>query len=167
MKLSSRTLVAGVVGVSLLGVASWSAVAVSSSGTSPALAVSGGCPRHLKVPGTSEPQQMIPILRALKAQIPRVFRNLTSMGQPAWQHAQAQAFVRLDQLPLGGQGARPSVRGLDRYVALAARACGRKIALSSVLVFLQFPYCQIPCSLGWAYVTPTKAGWHVWTSYKA
>jgi hypothetical protein len=89
------------------------------------------------------------------------------MGEPAWPHAQVQALVRLDQLPLSGfQGARPPVRGLDRYVTLAARACGRKTALSSVLVFLQFPYCQIPCSFGWAYLTPTRAGWHLWTSYK-
>jgi hypothetical protein len=108
---------------------------------------------------------MIPALRALKAQIPRVYANLKSMGQAAWPHAQVTAFVRLNQLPLGG-GLLPTVRGLDRYKRFAIRACGRTAALASVLVFLQFPYCQIPCSFSWAYLTPTRSGWHLWTSYR-
>jgi hypothetical protein len=109
---------------------------------------------------------MVPVVQAIKAQVPRVFANLTSMGHPAWRLAQVQALVRLNQLPLGGQegGFRPPVGGLGRYSTLAARACGRTAALASVLVFLQFPECQIPCSFGWAYVTPTRAGWHLWTS---
>jgi hypothetical protein len=111
------------------------------------------------------PAQMVPALRALKAQIPRVYANLTSMGYPAWPHAQVAALVRLNQLPFGG-GFLPAVRGLDRYKQFAVRACGRKAELASVLVFLQFPYCQLPCSFSWAYLTPTRAGWHLWTSYQ-
>ena len=167
MKLSHRTALTGTVAVFVLGVAFWSAVTVRGAGTGDAVAVTGSCPRHLKVGGTFEPPRMIAILRALKAQVPRVFRNLTSMGDPAWPHANVQALVRLDQLPLSGfQGTRPPVRGLNQYVTLAARACGKKTALSSVLVFIQFPLCQSPCSFGWAYLTPTRAGWHLWTSYK-
>jgi hypothetical protein len=166
MKLSHRTVLAGTVAAIVLGVACWSAVTAGNAGTSDAVVVTGGCPRHLKLGATFEPVRMIPLFRALKAQIPRVFRNLSSMGDPAWPHANVQALVRLDQLPLSGfQGTRPPVRGLDQYVRFAARACGKKTALSSVLVFIQFPLCQIPCSFGWAYLTPTRAGWRLWTSY--
>ena len=111
---------------------------------------------------------MVPVVQAIKAQVPRVFANLTSMGEPAWPHVQVQALVRLNQLPLGGRasGYRPPVGGLTRYATIAARGCGRAAALASVLVFLQFPECQLPCAFGWAYVTSTRSGWHLWTSYQ-
>jgi hypothetical protein len=167
MKLSQRTVMACLVGVVVLGVACWGAVAVRGAGTAPALAVSGGCPREVRPAVTFGPARMIAVLRALKAQVPRVYANLTSMGHPAWPHFQLQALVRLDQFPLSGpRGFLPPIRGISRYEALAARACGKKAALSSVLVFLQFPYCQLPCAVSWAYMTPTRTGWHLWTSYQ-
>jgi hypothetical protein len=49
---------------------------------------------------------------------------------------------------------------------LAAHACGSRTADASVLVFLEFPYCQLPCAFGWAYATRTRNGWRLWTSYQ-
>ena len=168
MKLSTRTALAGLVVTGLLGLAFSSVAAVHRAKISHGVRVTGGCPREVRPVVNFGPERMTPALHALEAQVPRVFANLTSMGSPAWPHFQVQALVRLSQLPLGGErsGFRPPVRGLSRYEALAARACGRKAALASVLVFLQFPECQIPCSFGWAYLTPTRAGWHLWTSYQ-
>lgn len=167
MKLSTRSALAALVVVVVLGLGVSSVVAQRGAGTAPALTVSGGCPRAVRPVVNFGPARMIPAMRALKAQVPTVFANLTSMGHPAWPYFQVQALVRLNQLPLGGpsSGFRPPVRGLGRYGTFAARACGRKAALASVLVFLQFPSCQLPCSFGWAYLTPTRGGWHLWTSY--
>lgn len=167
MKISTWSALAVLVVVVLLGCALLGVVAVRGARTAPAVAVSGGCPRGVRPAVTFGPTRMIAVVRALKAQVPRVYANLTSMGHPAWPHFQLQALLRLDQFPLTGPpGFLPPVRGVGRYETLAARACGKKAALSSVLVFLQFPYCQLPCSVSWAYVTPTRAGWHLWTSYQ-
>jgi hypothetical protein len=108
---------------------------------------------------------MLDAVRAVREQVPHVFAHLTSMGQPAWPHFQLVGTVVLAQLPLG-YGDVPQVRGLGRYLTFAAKACGLRTAKASVLVFLQFPYCQLPCSFGWAYVTPTHTGWRLWTSYR-
>jgi hypothetical protein len=164
MKLSHRTALAGLVGAAVVGVACWSALAAHSPKTRAALNVGGGCPRHVKRVADFEPAQAIAVLRAVKAQVPRVYANLTSMGHPAWRRFQVQALVHLDQLSLGG--GLSAVRGLRRYETVAARACGKTAAIASVLVFLEFPNCQLPCAFGSAYVTPTRSGWHLWTSYQ-
>jgi hypothetical protein len=104
------------------------------------------------------------VAAAVRAQVPRVYADLTSMGQPAWPHFQVQAMIVMDQIPLA-QISGPRIFGLKRYVELAARRCGRATALSSVLVFLEFPLCQIPCSEDWAYVARTRRGWRLWTSH--
>ena len=161
-----RTVLAALLVAALLGIALLAAVGAWGVGrTAPALAVGGGCPRHVTPAITFGPARWIVVLRAVRTQVPRVFADLTSMGHPAWQRVQVQALVGLNQLPLGTY-TRPAVRGLDRYERFAIRACGRSTAGASVLVFLQFPNCQLPCSFGWAYVTPTRAGWHLWTSYR-
>ena len=169
MKLSTRTLLAALLVIVLIGLAVSGVVSVRRGGTAPALAASGGCPRQVREVVLFGPARMVAVVKAVRAQVPRVFANLTSMGHPAWRLAQVQALVRLNQLPLGGEGGgfRPRVSGLGRYATLAARACGRTAELASVLVFLQFPECQLPCSFGWAYVTPTRAGWHLWTSIQS
>jgi hypothetical protein len=153
MKLSNRTVLTGLAVGALLGLGLSGVVEVRNAATVPALAVSGGCPRYVKEVGTFEPPQTIAVMRALKAQVPRVYANFTSMGQPAWPRFQIQALVHLNQLPLGGRS-RPAVQGLDRYERIAVRACGRTAALASVVVFLQFPNCQLPCAFGWTYLTP-------------
>jgi hypothetical protein len=165
MKLIHRTVLPSLVLGVLLGLALSGVVGVRSAGTAAPLAVGGGCPRHVKPALTFGPARWIAVTRAINAQVPRVYANLSSMGHPAWPGFQIQALVGLNQLPLGGY-TRPAVRGLDRYESFAVRACGRTAALASVLVFLQFPNCQLPCSFGWAYLTPTRAGWHLWTSYQ-
>jgi hypothetical protein len=86
---------------------------------------------------------------------------MTSMGHLAWPGLQIQALVGLNQQPLGGAFLPARVQGLSRYEKLAARACGTKAAHESVLVFLGFPNCQLSCAFSWAYLTPTRAGWHL------
>ena len=128
--------------------------------------VTGGCPRHVKPAIEFRPAQWIAINRALRAEVPRVFANLTSMGHKAWPRFQIRALIGpLNGAPLGGD-VGPPIRGFKRYVALASRACGRRAAEWSVLVILEFPNCQLSCSNGWAYLTPTQSGWHLWTSYQ-
>jgi hypothetical protein len=128
MHRSTRTLFPALVVLVLFALALSKDISVRSAGTARALVVSGGCPREIREVASFEPLRMIAVAQALKAQVPRVFANLTSMGHPAWRFAQVQALVRLNQLPLGGtaSGSRPPVSGLGRYATLAAQACGRK-----------------------------------------
>jgi hypothetical protein len=130
------------------------------------LAVTGGCPRHVKPSVEFPPARWSAISRALKSQVPRVYANLTSMGDKAWPRFQIRALIGpLSGGPLGAD-VGPPIRGFKRYMALAARACGRRAANDSVLVFLEFPNCQLPCANAWAYLTFTRTGWHLWTSYQ-
>jgi hypothetical protein len=87
------------------------------------------------------------------------------MGRPAWRHVEVTGVVSLAQLPVA-QGWLHRVRGLKYYVAAATRACGEAAALRSLLVFLWFPECQIPCAPSFAFATPTRRGWYLWTSYQ-
>jgi hypothetical protein len=64
-----------------------------------------------------------------------------------------------------GADVGPPVRGFKRYSALAASACRQRAADNSVLVFLEFPNCQSPRAYGWAYLTLTRKGWHLWASH--
>src|SRR5690242_20724754 len=141
MHLPTRTVAASLVATVLIGLAVSSVFSVRRAGTAPAVAVSGGCPRHVREVRLFGPARMVAVVKAIRAQVPRVFANLTSMGHPAWRLPQVQALVHLNQLPLGGKGFRPPVSGLNRYATLAARACGRTAELASVVVFLQFPEC--------------------------
>ncbi len=95
-----------------------------------------------------------------------MYAKLSSMGHKAWPRFQIRALIGpLSGGPLGADFG-PPVRGFKRYSALAARACGRSAADSSVLVFLEFPNCQLPCAYSWAYLTLTRNGWPLWTSYQ-
>jgi hypothetical protein len=68
------------------------------------------------------------------------------MGHKAWPRFQIRALIGpLNGAPLGGD-VGPPIRGFMRYVALASRACGPRAAEWSVLVILEFPNCQLPCS---------------------
>lgn len=167
MKLSPRSVMA-CLGV-LAGLALVAVVAAHPVRSAPARAsaraVTGGCPRHVKPAIDYGPARWIAISRALKAEVPRVYANLTSMGHKAWPRFHIRASIVLTTGPVGADFG-PPVRGFKRYVALAARACGPRAASSSVLVFLEFPNCQLSCSNSWAYLTPTQSGWHLWTSYQ-
>lgn len=87
------------------------------------------------------------------------------MGHPAWRHVEVSAVVSLAQLPLG-QGWLHRIGGFKYYVAAATRACGKATAHRSLLVFLFFPECQLPCAPSFAFVTATRRGWYLWTSYQ-
>ena len=166
MKLSHRTVLLALRVMVLFGFVVSGFVVARSAGTEPSVAVTGACPQHVKPALTFGPARWIAITRAIRAQVPRVYANLTSMGHPAWPGFQIQALVGLNQQPLGGTFRPARVRGLSRYETVGARACGRQAAHESILVFLDFPNCQLPCSVSWAYLTRTRAGWHLWTSYR-
>jgi hypothetical protein len=64
---------------------------------------------------------------AVHAQIPRVFKNLTSMGHPAWPRARIEALVST-----GGTSYDPSrwprpLGGVARYASIATNACGKAV----------------------------------------
>jgi hypothetical protein len=153
-----------------LGVLAMGSVLVASSiASAPSRtakpAVPDGCPRHVLPLITTEPRVMLSIAHAVQTQVPHVFARLTSMGHPAWPHFEIDALIVLGrgQLTFGFE---PPLRGLGRYAKIAERACGMRTARASVLVFLDFPYCQLPCAFGWAYVTRTRRRWRLWTSYQ-
>ena len=166
MNVSFRTVLAA--GAPLgLAVVLTTPLAASAPARTATPAVVGGCPQQVIPLLTSRPGRMIAVTRAVKAQVPRVYEHLTSMGHRAWPGFEIDAFVVLNRLPLSFGSAPTRIRGLGKHEELAARACGTRTARASVLVFLEFPNCQLPCSFGWAYVTRTRRGWHLWTSYRA
>jgi hypothetical protein len=163
LKLSHRAVVACL--ALLIGLALLVAGTARPVRSAPARAVTGGCPQNVTAAISFGPRRWVAISRALQAQVPRVYANLTSMGHIAWPGFQIRALVLLSGGPLGADFG-PAIRGFKNYVTLAARACGLRAADNSVLVFLQFPNCQLPCSNSWAYLTFTRKGWHLWTSYQ-
>jgi hypothetical protein len=166
MKLSPRPLVVCLGLFALVGLVAVVKARPVRSAPPSALRVTGGCPRHVKPAIEFGPAQWVAINRAIGAEVPRVFADLTSMGHKAWPRFQIRAVIApLGGAPLGND-VGPPIRGFKRYVAMASRACGRRAAEWSALVILQFPNCQLPCSNGWAYLTPTHTGWHLWTSYQ-
>jgi hypothetical protein len=166
MKLSLRPVIACAGVFALVSLVAVVAAHPVRSAPPRAVRVTGGCPRQAKAAIQFGPAQWVAINRAIRAEVPRVFADLTSMGHKAWPGFQIRAVIApLGGAPLGAD-AGPPIRGFKRYVALASRACGRRAAEWSALVILQFPNCQLPCSNGWAYLTPTQRGWHLWSSYQ-
>jgi hypothetical protein len=155
---------AGAVLVASLLVLAATSTASGPEGT-PNKPVAVRCPRQVMPLITMPPQVMSGVARAVRTQVPHVFAHLTSMGHPAWPHFQVAALIvlRRGELTLGSE---PPIRGLGRYARVATRACGSRTAAASVLVLLEFPYCQLPCAFGWAYATRTRNGWRLWTSYQ-
>jgi hypothetical protein len=100
------------------------------------------------------------------AQIPRVFKGFQSQGSPAWPHAQIPALVSTGGTPVNPEGWPPPLRGVTHNKTTAAKACGRAVASASLLAFLYFPACQIPCASDLAYVTLARRGWRLWTSHR-
>jgi hypothetical protein len=86
------------------------------------------------------------------------------MGTPAWQNPELEALIDLATTPAPGWLHR--IRGLDYYNKAATVACGATIAHRSLLALIWFPQCQIPCAPQFAFVTSTRKGWYLWTSYR-
>jgi len=122
-----------------------------------------GCPRAIR-PVQAAPEVAAAEARAVRAQVPHAFAHLRSMGRPAWQHVQLLALATLGTDPTSGW--LPRLRGFERYVRDATSACGARVAGNSTLVLLVFPECQLRCAPQYAYLTPTRRGWYLWTSYR-
>src|SRR5205085_5197509 len=86
------------------------------------------------------------VARAVLRLVPSEYRRLRSMGRPAWPHAQVVGIVSLGRRLYAPQAPLRT---------LAVRLCGRKVADASWVVFLQFPWCQLPCSEDTAFVAHT------------
>jgi hypothetical protein len=130
-----------------IALASVVVAAVGAPSAAPAVA----CPRDTAV----SVQTPATVERAVLRLVPNEYRRLRSMGRPAWPHAQVVGVVSLVRRLYAPQ---PPLR------ALAVRLCGAKVADASWVVFLQFPWCQLPCSEDTAFAAHTRTGWRIWYS---
>ena len=150
--------------VALIGALVLGALAATASRGSTEAAVShiyGRCPERVDERLLFlRPASAIALVRAVKARVPRLYADLTSMGHRAWPGFTIAALISLRATPNYALPHR--IGGTQPYFSIAKRACGFKTAFASVLVFLDFPNCQLPCSRSWVYATSTARGWHVW-----
>jgi hypothetical protein len=156
---------------SLIGVAvSVGAISIAaglahSAGTRQYKAWPSGCPRHPVANFQLTATGFTAAAKAVKAQIPRVFKGLSSMGDPAWPHAIIAALVSTAGTPTNDENWPPPLRGVRHYETVAKIACGATVESASLVAFLYFPGCQIPCDSDFAYITRTRRGWVLWTSH--
>jgi hypothetical protein len=126
-----------------------------------------GCPRHPAADASVlTPRSFAAASNAVRVQVPRVFRNLTSQGHSAWHHAGITALISVFGTGYAPGGFPPRLKGTSYYERAATRACGKATARVSLVAFLNFPECQLACGYGFAYVTRTRRGWYLWTSYR-
>jgi hypothetical protein len=152
--------------VVVAGVATASGLSLAATSASPSHGWPSGCPRHpVPEPGWN-PLDLAKAAKAFHAQVRRVFGHLTSQGHAAWHDATISALVATSGTGYGPGGSPPPLKGTRFYQQAAVRACGRTIASASLVAFVYFPYCQLACSYTFAYVTRTRRGWYMWTSYR-
>lgn len=156
-----------VVAIAVAAVATASALSLPGSASSQGpRAWPSGCPhKAVRFPNFT-PAAFASAAKAIHAQIPRVFKGSQSQGSPAWPHAQITALVSANGTPVNPEGWPPPLNGVTRYKTTAVKACGRAIASASLVAFLYFPACQIPCASDFAYVTLTRRGWRLWMSHR-
>ena len=149
----------------IAGLATASAMSLPKT-SAPARGWPSGCPAH---PVRSTGWSSLDLARAAKAvhtQLPRVFRGLTSQGHVASHGGGISALVATYGAGYGPGGSPPPLKGTQFYLKAAVRACGRAVARASLVAFIQFPQCQLACSYNFAYITETRPGWYMWTSYR-
>src|SRR3954447_19852259 len=100
-----RRVVMGVVLGALVAVAS--AIPAFSTKTSPVTTREiARCPQHaMFLPGRQGIGTTARLVAALRRDVPRAFRNLTSMGRPAWPHYEVTALYSL----VNGPEKRPTI----------------------------------------------------------
>ena len=98
------------------------------------------------------------VIAAVRAGVPRVFRDYTTQGGgPGWRHYHVLGLLSL----AGGYSAEPQVT--THYRRAAIRRCGRAVAFSSWVVFLQFPEGPMAStSNAHMFVAKTRRGWRAW-----
>jgi hypothetical protein len=136
-----------------------------SAGTHQHKAWPSGCPRHPVASFELTAAGFTSAAKSVRAQIPRVYKRLSSMGDPAWPHAIIEALVSTAGTPTNDENWPRPLGGVDHYATIAKNTCGATVESASLVAFLYFPACQIPCDSDFAYVTRTRRGWRLWTSH--
>jgi hypothetical protein len=145
------------------GAAAWSVSSSTASQDSRGALVAAGCPRSPATDAGLTPHDFATASNAVRAQVPRVFKNLSSQGHPAWHHAGISALISVYGTGYAPGGFPPRLKRTAYYERTATRACGTAAARASLVAFLNFPECQLACAYGFAYVTKTRRGWYVRT----
>jgi hypothetical protein len=116
------------------------------------------CPSTIQSAGYQGIWATSQIVRAVRAGVPRIFRDFTTQGGgPGWHHYQVQGLISLSG------GYLPESRLVTRYRREAARRCGRAVALNSWVVLLQFPAAPIASTtFAHMFVAKTRHGWVAW-----
>ena len=151
--MTSRLLLVSVLGLVLLAVSG--ASGASSNGRASS---QPSCPRSPVTISDAGIGTTPKVVSAVSRGVPRIFRDFTTQGGgPGWHHYQVLGLVSLDG------GYYPAIKGIDRYRGEARRRCGRTVALSSWVIFLQFPEApMVASSFAHMFVAKTRAGWVAW-----
>ena len=118
------------------------------------------CPRPIaRSPGDQGTGTTSRVIAAVRAGVPRIFRDYTTQGGgPGWHHYQV-----LGLLSLSFNSYDPEQGVIARYRRAAVRRCGRAVALDSWVVFLQFPEGPMAStSNAHMFVANTRRGWRAW-----
>jgi hypothetical protein len=151
--MTSRILLASALGLVLWAVSG--ASGTSSNGSASSQPSCPGSPVTVSDAGIATTPKVV---SAVRRGVPRIFRDFTTQGGgPGWHHYQVLGLVSLNG------GYYPAIKGIDRYRGEARRRCGRAVALSSWVIFLQFPEApMVASSFAHMFVTKTRAGWVAW-----
>lgn len=151
--MASRFLLASALGLVLWAVSG--ASGASSNGRASSQPSCPGSPVTVSDAGIATTPKVV---SAVRRGVPRIFRDFTTQGGgPGWHHYQVLGLVSLNG------GYYPAIKGIDRYRGEARRRCGRAVALSSWVIFLQFPEApMVASSFAHMFVTKTRAGWVAW-----
>lgn len=156
-------LAGAVAATALLAVA---AIAKPTIAAAPARAWPGRCPRGVVTRYDWRARDFAAASRAAQAQIRRVFGTLDSQGKPAWHDAGVSAVISLSGIGQAPGGWPPAIKGIAYYKRAASHACGHTTAIRSLVAFLTFPECQLPCGYDFAFLTLTRRGWYMWQSHR-
>jgi hypothetical protein len=116
------------------------------------------CPTVAKGSGGQGIRTTAQVVAAVRRGVPRIFRDFTTQGEgPGWHHYQVLGLFSLNG------GYYPEVRGIASYRREALHRCGRAVALTSWVTFLQFPEAPMAsASFAHMFVAKTPHGWVAW-----
>ena len=154
MKLSLRPVIACAGVFTLVSLVAVVAAHPVRSAPPRTMRVTGGCPRQAKPAIQFGPAQWVAINRAIRAEVPRVFADLTSMGHKAWPGFQIRAVIApLGGAPLGADAVPPKSEASSatwRWPRATAVG-GRPMVSASDLPFPRSVRCRAPTDgLIWA-----------------
>jgi hypothetical protein len=144
--------------VVLIGLLAFVLIASGAASTRSARGVGQHCPAVAKSSGGQGVQTAARVVEAVRRGVPRIFRDFTTQGGgPGWHHYQVLGLVSLNG------GYYPELRSTARYRREALHRCGRAVALSSWVIFLQFPEAPMASSsFDHMFVAKTPHGWVAW-----